>query len=360
MAKISRLTDDHTMLKIFIIFHVSKLFFSLNNHKTPKRLLTVVSSIEEFSSINWAWTIREFFVNEFNKIETKFAMKKQLSYINRFLQILLVWFLEHTPINRPRNPNSRPQFLRWGGNTDIFYSAEKAITLFANIKEKQIFHILETISQEEAHVPVFTSGNIVITRADIDQIITNEYLDNDHIDAFALLLSEKIKFIPDMYQSYLYISPMQRISINIIYKEYQNPSKVYVQYINKISVKESNLLIIPIIHQMHWTLLVGKLKEKYENYTIHYPIRNTNKFINELQKEMPECFESDVTKCQLYAIRGVPTQTNNYDCGMFVCKYMKKIILRSKVDWTKFKLWQKAMPRFRVEFGCSIFLSKLK
>ncbi|KAH0449445.1 hypothetical protein IEQ34_020137 [Dendrobium chrysotoxum] len=33
--------------------------------------------------------------------------------------------------------------------------------------------------------PILTSGNIVIMRADIDQLITNDYLDNEHVDAFA-------------------------------------------------------------------------------------------------------------------------------------------------------------------------------
>ncbi|KAH0458261.1 hypothetical protein IEQ34_013576 [Dendrobium chrysotoxum] len=112
-------------------------------------------------------------------------------------------------------------------------------------------------------------------RADIDQLLTNQYLDNDHVDAFAILLSEKNKFIIDMYHPYLYISPMHRV-----YKNYKNSSNLFFQHINKNSVKESNLLIMLIINCRHWTLFVGRLKEK----------------INKLYNEMEEYFESDLTK----------------------------------------------------------------
>ncbi|KAH0450898.1 hypothetical protein IEQ34_021590 [Dendrobium chrysotoxum] len=63
---------------------------------------------------------------------------------------------------------------------------------------------------------IFTSSNIVITRADIDQLVTNDYLDNEH------------------------------------------PTNLFVQHINDNSVKESNLLILPIIYNKQWTLLVDK------------------------------------------------------------------------------------------------------
>ncbi|KAL0910705.1 hypothetical protein M5K25_018786 [Dendrobium thyrsiflorum] len=198
--------------------------------------------VEEFSSINWAWSIREFFINEFNKIATKFAIKKPLGYINGFLPTI-----------------------------------EKATNLFANIKEKHKLLLRRKLIMDD---PIFTFGNIVISRADIDQIITDEYLDNDHIHAFAILLSEKKKLIPHMYQPYLYISTMHRDSINVvfnivlacfsiifvyflqIYKGYKNSLNMFVKHMSKISMKESNLLILPIINNVHWTLLVGILKDK--------------------------------------------------------------------------------------------------
>ncbi|KAL0918631.1 hypothetical protein M5K25_010650 [Dendrobium thyrsiflorum] len=90
MAKLSRSTDDSTMIRTFIMFLVSNLFFPLNSHKIPRKLVSIVSSLKEFSSKNWAWTLREFLVNEFNRMAIKFATKKPLGYINDFLPLLLM------------------------------------------------------------------------------------------------------------------------------------------------------------------------------------------------------------------------------------------------------------------------------
>ncbi|KAL0911877.1 hypothetical protein M5K25_017808 [Dendrobium thyrsiflorum] len=47
-----------------------------------------------------------------------------------------------------------------------------------------------------------------------------------------------------------------------ILKNYKDPSDLYIKHINKETLKRIHLLIIPIIHNNHWTLLVGRLKER--------------------------------------------------------------------------------------------------
>ncbi|KAL0918425.1 hypothetical protein M5K25_010434 [Dendrobium thyrsiflorum] len=574
MTQLSRSTDDATVLKTFISFVVSNLFFPLNSLKTPRRLVSIASSLEEFSSINWAWTLREFMVNEFNRMATKLATEKPLGYINDFIPLLLVWFLEHVNVNKPTNPDSRPRFLRWEGNTNIFYSSEKAAHLVANLKENQIVYVLDGLSAEEAdlvhadltsfqpppsplkqksHEPsdlppakkiriktsqtsqkpvhelpheskeefqsaqafaqpewlshmeermhnwfdaasskiqkaigdridkieanlrrvegkvddlqhkfdnhclqctvdperttaessspttesshetveqplvkwkrlrkftpttmdeqppttteqeatplgdesspipmdeqppttieqeatrlgdesppittmqappspttkeqspststkeqspttkgkeivpteetqyptttgkaivptedtqspttapdmqsfiddcfkryayrqdvVFSSGNVILTRRDIDHILLDECLDNFHIDTCAFFLDRKTKALPEIYQPYLYVSPMHRV--------------------------------------------------------------------NELYIDLRKCFEADITKWRINIVRGTPTQSNSFDCGMFVCKYMEKVVLKDKVDWSAYKYWQNDMPRYRADFAYQILL----
>ncbi|KAL0907793.1 hypothetical protein M5K25_022232 [Dendrobium thyrsiflorum] len=78
MAQLSRSTDDATILKTFISFIISNLFFPLNSHKTHRRL---------------AWTLREFLVNEFNRMASKLATEKPLGYINGFLPLLLILYV---------------------------------------------------------------------------------------------------------------------------------------------------------------------------------------------------------------------------------------------------------------------------
>ncbi|KAH0462112.1 hypothetical protein IEQ34_009687 [Dendrobium chrysotoxum] len=38
---------------------------------------------------------------------------------------------------------------------------------------------------------IFSTGNIVSFRSQIDELLTDKYLDNNHIDAFVILLAEK-------------------------------------------------------------------------------------------------------------------------------------------------------------------------
>ncbi|KAH0465487.1 hypothetical protein IEQ34_005590 [Dendrobium chrysotoxum] len=59
----------------------------------------------------------------------------------------------------------------------------------------------------------------------------------------------------------------------------------------------------------------------------------------------------------LQTVRGIPTQSNDVDCRLFICKYMEKAIIRRKMDWASFKDWQRYMPKFRAELGYALFLT---
>ncbi|KAH0466423.1 hypothetical protein IEQ34_003661 [Dendrobium chrysotoxum] len=128
---------------------------------------------------------------------------------------------------------------------EVALLTEKAMSLFATLKEKhkagevvcadsvvvqrkpanttmeyggKEFHTQEQQSFMDdcfkkynyKNIPIFSSGNVVVTRGHIDELITDNYLTNDHV-----------------------------------YKNYKEPRD-----------------ICNIIHNMHWTLLVSRLKEK--------------------------------------------------------------------------------------------------
>ncbi|KAI0529055.1 hypothetical protein KFK09_001600 [Dendrobium nobile] len=92
IAKLDRLADNATKIKTFIMFLLSNLFFPLNSHKTPRRLTTVANNLSEFASINWASSLRNFMVEEFNTIFEKYKLQRPLGYINDFFPLLLVRF----------------------------------------------------------------------------------------------------------------------------------------------------------------------------------------------------------------------------------------------------------------------------
>ncbi|KAH0464653.1 hypothetical protein IEQ34_007439 [Dendrobium chrysotoxum] len=203
---------------------------------------------------------------------------------------------------------------------------------------------------------IFQSGNIEINRGDIDDILTNQYLADNHVDAFAFLLSEKRRILPKEFQNYLYISPLYRA-----YRGYKQDFQIFIQHINPDSVRESKLIVQPIYFQGHWVLVVGRLKDKVWKLYDSLPNPEHKAICIEVIKQIHEdkagAFPSHITTWKLQTVRGVPTQSNDYDCEIFVCKYMERVVLRQKTDWASLKDWQKYMPKFRAELGYALCLT---
>ncbi|KAH0449060.1 hypothetical protein IEQ34_022860 [Dendrobium chrysotoxum] len=79
--------------------------------------------------------------------------------------------------------------------------------------------------------------------------------------------------------------------------------------------------------------------------------------IKQIHEDKAGAFPNDITTWKLQTLRGVPIQSNDYDCGIFVCKYMERVVLRQKTGWASLKDWQKYMPKFRAELGYALCLT---
>ncbi|PKU77323.1 hypothetical protein MA16_Dca018954 [Dendrobium catenatum] len=105
-------------------------------------------------------------------------------------------------------------------------------------------------------------GNVIVSRREMDKILSNDYLDNDHIDSFSILLNENAKIFPDKYHKFIYISQMYWH-----YKLKDLSLKLFIEHINYNSVHSCNIILNPIIDGSHWTLLVGyRNQKKWEFY----------------------------------------------------------------------------------------------
>ncbi|KAH0460414.1 hypothetical protein IEQ34_011077 [Dendrobium chrysotoxum] len=189
---------------------------------------------------------------------------------------------------------------------------------------------------------IYSVGNVHIFRSQIDELLTDQYLDNNHIDAFAILLAEKSKLCPTLYQPFIHVSSLHW----------------YVSHVSKDSVRAANLLLMPVSKNEHWTLLVADLKSL--SWTFFDSLPNpTHKavlpdVINHLHEETGDYFESDFRSWPLTVASGVPTQKNGFDCEMFVCKYMENAILAHPLKWEELSHWQDEMPKFRAELAFAL------
>ncbi|KAI0496269.1 hypothetical protein KFK09_022583 [Dendrobium nobile] len=206
---------------------------------------------------------------------------------------------------------------------------------------------------------VFSSGNVMISRRMIDEILSDSYLDNDHIDAFVILLNEKSKISPDEYQKYLYISPMYWH-----YKVKDVKSVLFLEHIDYNSIQSSSIIINPIIHGNHWTLLAGYIKQKRWKFydSIPNPMHRSIavKIIASINKDCKKAFRQNINKWSFKTMKKAPTQTNNTDCCMFICKYMENIVRQNNSSWMQRTDWQEKMPKYRAEFAYGLFCAAMK
>ncbi|KAH0464105.1 hypothetical protein IEQ34_006891 [Dendrobium chrysotoxum] len=154
------------------------------------------------------------------------------------------------------------------------------------------------------------------------------------------------------------------VPLLISYKARDPLTKLFIKYIHYDAVKSCNILLQPVIEGLHWTLLVGMLKEnKWKFYnSLPNPMHKSihPKIITAFYKDTKGAFDSDITRWSLYLIKGVLTKINNIDCRMFVCKYMEKIIFEGNTNWTECKNRQEEILKYMAEFAYALFCSSLK
>ncbi|KAH0448191.1 hypothetical protein IEQ34_021991 [Dendrobium chrysotoxum] len=173
---------------------------------------------------------------------------------------------------------------------------------------------------------IYTAGNVLIYRSQIDELLMSECLDTNHIDAFGILLAEKNRLCPGLYAPFLFG-----------YVKHTIDTSQYVSHITLESIQAAKYLLVPIIHDFHWTLIISHLFEETNN-----------------------AFDEDIRGWPIRKIKEAPTQKNSVDCGMYVYKYMEAIIQRILVVWSDVKDWEENMSKFRAEFSFKLFCTTIK
>ncbi|KAH0449373.1 hypothetical protein IEQ34_020065 [Dendrobium chrysotoxum] len=129
------------------------------------------------------------------------------------------------------------------------------------------------------------SGDVIIYRSQIDELLKSEYLDTNHVDIFGNFLVEKrkVKIIFCLPQAY---------------NAYKVDTIGHVLHITKESVSASNFMLVPIIEQSHWTLLMGNLKIKFWDFYDSLPKKTQRavvpQVISHLYDELSKSFKMNI------------------------------------------------------------------
>ncbi|KAH0465633.1 hypothetical protein IEQ34_005736 [Dendrobium chrysotoxum] len=92
---------------------------------------------------------------------------------------------------------------------------------------------------------------------------------------------------------------------------------LYINHINQDSVGGSNLLLLLVIDNQHWTLLVGLLKEQIWQFFDSFSkpthkailpnIMSMTYSINYLYEEIEGLFDSDIRQWPIKTVTSIPT-----------------------------------------------------
>jgi Ulp1 family protease len=103
------------------------------------------------------------------------------------------------------------------------------------------------------------------------------------------------------------------------------------------NVPSSRLLLVPIIHDRHWTLLVVnhyQKKFKYYDSLQHYTVENLPDFL----KNVISFFHDNISYTRSYGMEVVELwkQNNGNDCGIYVMYIAKALVEREWILINKY------------------------
>ncbi|KAL0919183.1 hypothetical protein M5K25_011261 [Dendrobium thyrsiflorum] len=149
-------TPTEDLVKEFIVYLLSNIFFPMGNFCVPTGIEEVASNVDTFGTYNWPESIRDLLVKEFNSIAEKHSKGFSLGVVNGFVHIVINVMDEH----------SRPRFTRWEGN--FMYSEKEVNKVFADLKKTEIFLNFKVITEAERMLIDNSSTHPQIEQLQID------------------------------------------------------------------------------------------------------------------------------------------------------------------------------------------------
>ena len=184
--------------------------------------------------------------------------------------------------------------------------------------------------------------NIEIKIKDTDSLTTDN-------NSMKLLNDNIIDFYFNMIKNSNYNKNLA-IDINILssfeFKRFIKDNNYLKKDKNRINIFKSDYVLIPICYSDHWSLVNIHIKKKKVRYFDSLISLTTNserkKIINEfvskiiLHDSAKIDFSTELSDWKFRNESLLPQQTNNYDCGIFICLFAKVISYDLKISPSQF------------------------
>ncbi|CAL2050736.1 unnamed protein product [Caenorhabditis brenneri] len=199
----------------------------------------------------------------------------------------------------------------------------------------------------------FVEGfNIDIERKDLLKLKRPNWLNDNIINYYLQLVCDRSVQNPAYPKTYAFNTFFYK---DIITKGYSSVKR----WTRKVDIFLFEMILVPVHLGSHWCLaVIDMVERKIEFYDSLYDgnmavLPALKKYIDEESVEKKKV-HFDFADWEFYQVEDVPRQTNNSDCGVFVCQYAECASRRQAPCFT-----QENMPYFRKRMVYEIVKKKL-
>ncbi|KTW30821.1 hypothetical protein T552_00532 [Pneumocystis carinii B80] len=189
----------------------------------------------------------------------------------------------------------------------------------------------ETLSSNSLKNPLIVKFNISITPHDIRTLRDKEWLNDEIINFYIALISERAKTTPKGPKVYAFNTFFYT---TLEKKGYQGVRRWTKRA--KVNILEQDYVLIPIHLGIHWCMSIINFKKKRFEYWDSLNGNSGRVFL--LLRDY--LFQESGNTINLddwidYIPESGPIQTNGYDCGVFACKTAECIAREGSIDYTQ-------------------------
>ncbi|XP_064489857.1 sentrin-specific protease 1-like [Ornithodoros turicata] len=184
-------------------------------------------------------------------------------------------------------------------------------------------HVNYMLLNEEAGRPLSKKAGYNVTVEDIHTVLRHNWLNDVVIDVY-------MQLITDMAKKKEGASNIHALTTHFFSVLRSTGYKAIEQWTENVDLFSYRLVLVPVHDVDHWSLAVLNIQAKQIDFYDSLGRRNEDCcqiLIDFLQREhrrktgrklSPDTWGSN-------SVRNIPTQTNTYDCGAFVCLYAECI-----------------------------------
>ncbi|XP_040591233.1 sentrin-specific protease 2-like [Mesocricetus auratus] len=216
--------------------------------------------------------------------------------------------------------------------------------------EKEIMSALAPGPQEDILSSAF---KLTITRGDMQTLQESQWLNDDIINFYMNLISERSKL-----PGYAAIHTFNTFFYTKLKCGGYRSVKRWTRALN---IFEKDIVLVPVHLEVHWSLVVIDLRKKtiayWDSMGLKRPsvLRMIFQYLQEESKARRN-IDLDPLEWRQYSMEAeeIPLQLNKSDCGVFTCKYADYISRGQPITFS-----QKHMPLFRKKMVWEILHKRL-